>query len=115
MVGRAEEVTEGAIKGLVVAGAVEPSGRAAVAIVVTAEVPRARGCGTGVQSKSQDWPKLEAAEQRRRQKSRNEPEPEAAVQRERHEPRNGAEPAVGQRARRGRRRGRARPSRGLRR
>ena len=37
----------GGTRGLVVAGAVDPCGRAAVATVGTAEVPRARGCGAG--------------------------------------------------------------------
>ena len=47
MVGRAAKVTAEVTKGLVAAGAVGPSGRAAAATVRTAEVPRARGCGTG--------------------------------------------------------------------
>ena len=47
MVGRAAKVTAGGTKGLVAAGAVGPSGRAAAATVGTAEVPRTRGCGTG--------------------------------------------------------------------
>ena len=47
MVGRAENVTAGGIKGLVAAGAVGPSGRTAAATVGTAEVPRVRGYGTG--------------------------------------------------------------------
>ena len=47
MVGRAAKVTAGGTRGLVAAGAVKPCGRAAAATVGTAEVPRARGCGTG--------------------------------------------------------------------
>ena len=47
MVGRAAEVTAGVTRGLIAAGAVEPSGSATAATVRTAEVPRARGCGTG--------------------------------------------------------------------
>ena len=47
MVGRAAKVAAAGTRGLVAAGAVEPSGRAAVATVGTAEVPRARGCGAG--------------------------------------------------------------------
>ena len=47
MVGRAAKVTAGGNRGLVAAGAVEPSGSTAAATVGTAEVPRARGCGTG--------------------------------------------------------------------
>ena len=47
MVGRAAEVTAGGTRGLIAAGAVEPSGSATAATVRTAEVPRARGCGTG--------------------------------------------------------------------
>ena len=83
MVGRAARVAAGGTRGLVGAGAVEPSGRAAAATVGTAEVPRAIGCGTGGANKLQDWPKPEAAEQRRRQKSWDGSEPEAAVQRKR--------------------------------
>ena len=37
----------GGTRGLVVVGAVDSFGRAAAAIVGTAEVPRARGCGAG--------------------------------------------------------------------
>ena len=51
MVGRAEKVTAGAIKGLVAAGTVGPSGQAAAAAVGTAEVPGARGSGTGETTK----------------------------------------------------------------
>ena len=51
MVGRAAKVTAGGTKGLVAAGAVGPSGRAAAATVGTTEVPRARGCGTGMTTK----------------------------------------------------------------
>ena len=47
MVGRAAKVTAGGTRGVVAAGVVEPSGRAAAATMGTAEVPRARGCGTG--------------------------------------------------------------------
>ena len=47
MVGRAARLAAGSTRGLVGAGAVEPSGRAAAATVGTAEVPRAIGCGTG--------------------------------------------------------------------
>ena len=46
MVGRAARVT-GGTRGLVGAGAVEPSCRVAAATVGTAETPRAIGCGTG--------------------------------------------------------------------
>ena len=47
MGGRAATVAAGVTRGLVVAGAVDPCGRAAAATVGTAEVPRARGCGAG--------------------------------------------------------------------
>ena len=49
MVGRAEKATaEGTVaEGLNAAGAVEPRGRVAAGAVKTAEVSRARGCGTG--------------------------------------------------------------------
>ena len=46
MVGRAARVPAGGTRGLVGAGAVEPSGRAATATVGTAEMSRARGCET---------------------------------------------------------------------
>ena len=47
MVDRAAKVTAGGTRGLVAAGAVDPSGCTAAATVGTAEVPRARGWGTG--------------------------------------------------------------------
>ena len=47
MVCRVARVTAGGTRGLVGAGAVEPSGRAAAATVGTVEAPRAIGCGTG--------------------------------------------------------------------
>ena len=84
MVCRVARVTAGGTRGLVAVGAVEPSGRAAAATVETVEAPRAIGCGTGGgRIKSQEWPKPEAVEQRRRQKSWGGSEPETAVQRKR--------------------------------
>ena len=47
MGGRDASVSAGGARSLVGAGAVEPSGRAAAAIVETMEVPIAVGCGTG--------------------------------------------------------------------
>ena len=47
MVGRAARVAAGGTRGLVSAGAVRPSGRAAATTVGIAEVPTAGGCGTG--------------------------------------------------------------------
>ena len=47
MVSRAAKVTAGGTKGLVAAGAVGPGGRVAAATVGAAEMPRARGYGTG--------------------------------------------------------------------
>ena len=51
MVGAAATVAAGGTRGLVMAGAVDPCGRVAAALVGIAEVPRARGCGAGATAK----------------------------------------------------------------